>query len=45
MEFYIIALFGCVGVIGYAYHMIKMQKEIEVLNDRMDAEMRRFEEE
>ena len=44
IEFYVIMFFGLVGVAGYAHHMLKMQKEIETLNDRMDAQLRRLQE-
>ena len=41
-EIYAIVFFGAVGIAGYVYHMLKMQKEIEVLNDRMDAQLQRL---
>ena len=44
MEFYIIGLLGVVSVAGYTWHILKMQGEIDSLNDHMERQARKFEE-
>tara|TARA_R100000008_G_C3559471_1_gene155232 strand:+ start:1033 stop:1176 length:144 start_codon:yes stop_codon:yes gene_type:complete len=43
-EFYIIVLVGCIGIGAYAYHMVKMQGQIDYLNESMERQARKFEE-
>ena len=44
MEFYIIGLFGIVGLLGYTWQILKMQGEIDHINDHMERQARKFEE-
>ncbi len=44
MEFYIIGLFGVIGLLGYTWQILKMQGEIDHLNDHMERQARKFEE-
>ena len=44
MEFYIIGLFGVVGILGYTWQILKMQGEIDYLNEQMARDARKFEE-
>ena len=43
MEFYVIALCGVASAVGYAAHMLKIEKQIEQLNDHIDTQAIKFE--
>ena len=39
MEIYFIIIFGVIGIAAYTSHMLKVQKQVEQLNSRMDAQV------